>query len=99
MENINSFVNEYIDGRIKAHVNFINKIIEEKGPTKQNNKGYDFPVVISQEKLLKIHKLKDLTQIKENEFKVSYYGFNEDNIEPIKFKDIAIPKEEIINPI
>lgn len=98
-KNINSFANDYIDERIKSHVNFINKRIEEKGPMKHDNEGYDFPVVTSQEKLMKIHKLKNLKQIKENEFKVSYYGFDEENIKPIKFKDIAIPKEEIINPI
>ncbi|KKN24569.1 hypothetical protein LCGC14_0893580 [marine sediment metagenome] len=71
-KNMNLFANNYINKRIKSHINFINKRIKEKGFIKHNNEIHNFPVVSSQEKLIKIHKLKSIKRINKNEFKVEY---------------------------
>ena len=69
--NVISFGNNYIDSRLNSEGTFIHKRIEEKGPTKHFNENLTLSVVTSQEKELKINKLKSIIEEK-NEFKVNY---------------------------
>ena len=72
IKNIIPFINEYIDNRIKKHLEFTEKRIKEKGELKYKNKIMDFPIMTRQEINLKLLKLKSINQIKENIFEVEY---------------------------
>lgn len=74
-----SFVNDYIHERITSHARFIEKRTEEKGIPDHYNKNHDFYVVTSQEKSIRIRKLKTLTRENENEYRATYCDFNERN--------------------
>ncbi len=98
INNLRDFANSYIDDRINSHVNFINNRIEKKGTTKHHNEIYNFPVVTSQEKTIKINKVKDLNQVSDNEYKVSYYINDYDNLEGAISIEMPIFKKETISP-
>jgi len=71
-KNIISFANEYIDKRIRKHLEFTEKRTKEKGELKYKNKIMDFPIMTRQELNLKLLKLKSINQKENNIFEVEY---------------------------
>ncbi len=66
------FLNDYIEKRVKTHMEFTKKREQEKGPLSYINKKHNFPVITNQETEMIIRLLKNITNIKDNEYEVEY---------------------------
>jgi len=67
-----SFANDYIDKRIKKHLEFVEKRTKEKGELGYKNKFMNFPIMTRQELNLQLLKLKSINKIEEYIFEVEY---------------------------
>ncbi len=72
IENFKNIANNYIEKRIKNHLDFIEKRTKIKGPTKYQNEKLGFSVITKQETALKIYYVEKIRKINENEFVVDY---------------------------
>lgn len=70
--NIVEFSNELIKTRIYEHINFVRNRLQTKGPFKHNNIYYGFPVITAQEKELLINEVKEIKNLKNNDYEVIY---------------------------
>ena len=70
--NIVCFSNQYLQNRIKKHIDFAADRIKTKGTLKYKNKFYGFPVVTRQERELIINELTSINDVGKNRFEVSY---------------------------
>ncbi|MHA1671730.1 MAG: DNA-methyltransferase [Promethearchaeota archaeon] len=66
-----SFGNKFIENRLNSNISFINKRINEKGPTKYTNENFNISVVTNQEKDLKINILSSIKEYNQ-EFVLKY---------------------------
>lgn len=72
IKSLKNFANNYVDKRIKSHLNFIDKRNKIKDFNKYYNKQYGFPVITNQEKLIKIPKIKEIKTNNNSEYEVFY---------------------------
>lgn len=70
--NIVDFSNEYIQKRIRRHLDFVKHRMATKGPLKHTNIFYGFPVVTRQEKELVLNPLKKVMDAGDKRLEVSY---------------------------
>ena len=70
--NIVCFSNQYIQNRIKKHIDFAADRIKTKGTLKHKNKFYGFPIMTGQERELIINELTNVKDVGKNRFEVSY---------------------------
>jgi len=83
------YSNNYIEKRIKKHLEFVSKREEEKGPLKYENKHYGFKIMTRQEVGLILNKLNSISKVNDTEFIVDYLTDNSVdsvviNSEPLK---------------
>lgn len=97
-ENIVKLSNEYIKNRLNRHVEFVKERIRTKGELKYRNKVYGFPVMTRQELEILLNELKEVKQIRDNCFKISYSenpqeefckNWGKPSTTPDKFKPIS----------
>ncbi|MEX2682665.1 MAG: site-specific DNA-methyltransferase [Candidatus Sigynarchaeota archaeon] len=67
-----TFSNEYIENRLKAHVDFVNNRLKNNKEMKYMNQFFKVPVMTGQETELKIFFLKSIKKVSEVEFEVEY---------------------------
>jgi DNA modification methylase len=72
MDPLVGFANQLIRSRLENHVEFVESRMAEKGALKHRNQIYGFPVVTSQEKLLRFHELIAIRAIDEDAWQVDY---------------------------
>ena len=70
-ENIVGFGNQYINGRLEKHMDFVAERLKTKGPLKHNNRPHGFPVITNQERELTINEMASIKKVADS-FEVSY---------------------------
>ena len=75
------FSNECIKKRIKNHILFMSKWIEEKGNPKYINRNYNFPVITNQETAIIFHFLDKISKKEGYEFEALYKEVTSTDIE------------------
>ncbi len=71
-EGIISLASEVIESRLAAHLAFVDRRREEKGPLKHINTPYGFAVMTSQEKKLLINSPAAIESLRDGSFKLEY---------------------------
>lgn len=69
---IRDFANDYIRERLKRHQLFVGDRVANDKPLKHTNAHYGFPVIMNQEKNLKLDLLKSVERVKAGIFEVRY---------------------------
>jgi len=71
-EQIVPFSNEYIENRLRRHVEFVENRVAEGKPFKHRNTPFGFPVVTAQEKDLSLEPLLSAKTVEPDVFEVEY---------------------------
>lgn len=79
---------EIVINRLKNHMEFVKNREKEKGKLKHSSVEYNFSVMTSQEKLISFPILKNISNIKENQFECDYENLNYYNMKHILKKEI-----------
>ena len=72
IRDIVNFSNDYMNDRLRRHLEFVKSRIQSSGTLKYTNKHYDFPVVTSQEQFILLNSLKKVQTRGDNSFEVIY---------------------------
>lgn len=70
--NSKSGLNDYVQHRVKKHLNFVKEREMIKGKLKYLNKSHGFPVMTLQERVMKVRLVDKIEQFKKNEYKSTY---------------------------
>ncbi len=66
------FSNDYLRDRLMKHFEFVENRIQASGPLKYTNRYYGYPVVTSQEQSILLNGLKEVQEVGDNVFEVTY---------------------------
>ena len=72
IRDIVNFSNDYMNDRLRRHLEFVKSRIQSLGTLKYTNKHYGFPVVTSQEQFILLNSLKKVQTRGDNSFEVIY---------------------------
>ena len=67
-----SFSNDYMDNRLRGHLESVKNRIQKSGQLKYTNAHYGFPVVSSQEQSILLNKLIEVEANDDNRFEITY---------------------------
>lgn len=100
-KNVIKFSNEYIRNRIDRHLHFVNERVKTNGELKYKSKEYDFPVMTKQEVEIEFNYLKELKQIEENCFEVTYIGLTQEKFtkEHLKSQNLLLSRSSLFHNI
>ncbi|MBI5063470.1 MAG: site-specific DNA-methyltransferase [Desulfatitalea sp.] len=73
---------ETVEGRLKAHADFIQERAKQNGETKNHNQFYDWPVITRQESELRLERVRQLQFIGNDRFRVTYESDDRPEVEP-----------------
>ncbi|MFX0077528.1 MAG: DNA-methyltransferase [Candidatus Hermodarchaeota archaeon] len=72
VQNVVEYSNNYIQNRLKNHLNFVSERLKAGKPLKHVNEHYGFPIITKQETDLVFHDLKKVTPLNDHKFEVTY---------------------------
>jgi len=81
-------INNYNLQRLKNHVEFVRKHVQEKGSLKYLNSFLGFPVMTGQEQELKLSFVKSVEEVEENLFKATY--LDDDYIKDLDIDEVTL---------
>ncbi len=80
VEDIVEFSNNYITDRLNKHLEFVEERTKTKGKPKYESKEYGFPVMTKQEVEITFYYLKEVKQIEEDCFEVTYDKLSQEKL-------------------